>query len=165
MKKMLIMMASLFFAISAYAQTTPADLHALRQKLIRAVNSSKTTDSLYRVLEKMPNKPPVITGYIGALTMLKGKHAWNPYTKMKYLNAGEKVMQQAVTADTHNIELRYLRFAVEEHLPGFLGMAKNLDYGTADQLLVSNTIKLLLESKKCSAKEEKALYKQLAEIN
>jgi hypothetical protein len=127
----------------------------------------------------MPNKPPVITGYIGALTMLKGKHAWNPYTKMKYLNAGEKVMQQAVTADTHNIELRYLRFAVEEHLPGFLGMAKNLDtdrqemisqlgiknYGTADQLLVSNTIKLLLESKKCSAKEEKALYKQLAEIN
>jgi hypothetical protein len=155
-----------------------AELKLLRQKLLIAVNSSKTTDSLYTVLEKMPGKSPVIIGYLGTLESLKGKHAWNPYTKVKHLNAGQKILQQAITADPHNIEIRYLRFSIEYHLPGFLGMAKHINedrdellvqlaaknHGTADKQLTGNMIRFLLESKKCTAQQDEALRKHLAEL-
>ncbi|MBW4891783.1 hypothetical protein KXQ82_18805 [Mucilaginibacter sp. HMF5004] len=165
------------FTFSAKADEAP-ELKQLRQKLLQAINSSKTTDSLYTVLNKIQVKPPVIMGYVGILESLKGKHAWNPYSKIKYLNSGQRIMQQAITADPHNIEIRYLRFSVEYHLPAFLGMAKHIaedrdemlamlaakNYATADKQVAANIVKTLLESKKCTAQQNEFLHKQQAEL-
>jgi len=152
-----------------------ADLKILRKKLIQAIDNSNTTDSLYNVLDKLPKKTALTMAYMGALDALKAKHAWNPYSKIKYLNTAEKQMQQAVTQDPHNIEILFMRFSIQHNVPGFLGYGKNLDsdktemitqlsqknYGTADKELTMSIIKFLISSKRCTDAENAKLNKQL----
>lgn len=176
----LIMLALLCLAITGgYAYNdSPAALKQLRQQMVVALNSSKTTDSLYNALDKINNKPPVYLAYQGTLCGLKAKHTWNPYSKIKYLNTAEKVLKQAADADPHNIEIRFLRFSIEHNVPGFLGYNKNLpsdkqemihqlnykNYGTANRDLTIRIIKFLLSSKRCTPTENEALHKQLAAL-
>jgi hypothetical protein len=147
----------------------------LRQQLVRAVNSSKTTDSLYQSFISIKDRTPLITGYIATLQALKAKHTWNPYCKIKYLNDSEKTFAQAVTADPHEMEVRFLRFSVEHNVPAFLGDNKNLysdreeiidqlekkHYIQADKPLIITIIKFLLNSKRCTAAENAYLTKAL----
>ena len=173
-----ILIFLLLGAMVSRADNTEPDLKALRQQMLVALNSSATTDSLYNSLGKLRVKSPVVLGYMGGLDALKAKHAWNPYSKIRFLSASENVLQQAINADPHNIEIRFVRFSIEYHLPGFLGMAKNLaddrdemirqltnkNYGTADKKLTLNLIKFLIDSKKCSARQTEALHQQLVTL-
>jgi hypothetical protein len=147
--------------------------------MLLALNSGKTTDSLYTALDKMPNKPPVYVAYLGILDGLKAKHSWNPYSKLKYLSTAEKILKQATDADPHNIEIRFLRFSIEHNAPGFLGYNKNLstdrgeiirqldahNYGTANKPLTIQLIKFLIDSKQCTPAETETLRKHLAAIS
>src|ERR1700744_1989742 len=100
--------------------------NSIRQQLMQALNSSKATDSLYNKLSSNKNPSPVVISYIGALEALKARYAWDPYSKLKYLNHCKRSFTKAVTADPHNIEIRFLRFSVEHNVPGFLGYDKHL---------------------------------------
>jgi len=154
------------------------NISAIRKSLISAVNSGKTTDSLYQQLEVMNNKTPLITGYMGTLQALKAKHSWNPYNKIKYIKNCEKTFQMAVHQDPHNIEIRFMRFSVEHNVPSFLGYNKNLGadkaeiirqldkgfYAQADTQLVRTIIKFLLDSKRCTAAETRNLNQHLAAL-
>ncbi len=178
--KQLIVLVLLGFSVNSYAQNdSPPELKQLRQKVVLALNSGKTTDSLYTALDKMPNKPPVYVAYLGILDGLKAKHSWNPYSKLKYLSTAEKVLKQAADADPHNIEIRFLRFSIEHNAPGFLGYNKNLvadrdemikqldahNYGTANKPLTIQLIKFLIDSKRCTPAETETLRKHLATIS
>lgn len=178
--KRLIVLVLLCFSLNSYAQNdSPAELKQLRQKVVLALNSGKTTDSLYNLLDKMPNKPPVYVAYLGILDGLKAKHSWNPYSKLKYLSTSEKVLKQAADADPHNIEIRFLRFSIEHNVPGFLGYNKNLvadrnemirqlnanNYGTANKPLAMQIIKFLIDSKRCTVAETDVLHKHLAALS
>lgn len=161
--------------ISVYAQTLKQK-KALRQQLIHAVTSSKTTDSLYKVLLAMPNKSSLITGYTGILQALKAKHHWNPYYKLKYINDAEQNLAKAIAADPHNLELRFLRFSVDYKLPRLLGYTKNMDadkteiwvqlakknYPTDDKDLVIAIINFLLDNNIHSPAEHTYLTQHLA---
>lgn len=154
------------------------DLKALRKKLIQAIDSQHTTDSLYTMLDRLHQKTPLTTAYLGALGALKAKHTWNPYFKIKYLNLSEKLMQQAVDEEPHNIEILFMRFSIQHNVPGFLGYAKNLvtdreemitqlsrkNYGTADRELTISIIKFLIDSRRCTPQENVKLDKQLAAL-
>lgn len=158
--------------------TTEPDIHKIRKLLITALESKKTTDSLYKSLTAIKNRPALIDGYIGTLEALKAKHAWNPYYKIKYLNDCEKTFTGAVTADPHNIEIRFMRFSIEHNVPKFLGYTKNLtddreemvkqidakNYSSADKALLKTIIKFILDSKRCTAEEQKGLNQHLAAL-
>jgi len=178
--KQLIVLVLLCFPFNSYGQNdSPPELKQLRQKVVLALNSSKTTDSLYTALDKVSNKPPVYVAYLGILDGLKAKHSWNPYSKLKYLSTAEKVLKQAADSDPHNIEIRFLRFSIEHNVPGFLGYNKNLaadrdemihqlndrNYGTANRPLTIQIIKFLIDSKQCTAAEIETLRRHLAAIS
>jgi len=180
MRRLAILCMFTVFAGASFAQTdSPAELKHLRQQMVLALNSGKTTDSLYNILNKMPNKQPVYIAYLGILDGLKAKHSWNPYSKIKYVGTAEKLLTQAVTADPYNIEIRFLRFSIEHNAPGFLGYNKNLNidkeeiikqlneknYGTANKEVTIRTIKFLLDSKRCSPTEAEILHKHLAALS
>ena len=175
--RLVILTLSLTFcyAIQASAQAiTPKK--QLRQQLIRAINNSNTTDSMYNSLIAMPVKSPVMVGYIGTLQALKAKHTWNPYSKMKQVANAEKTFEKAITADPHNLELRYLRYSVEHNLPKILGQSKNMyadrqemlkqiaQHATEDRELVINVINYLLQNGDHTAGEKTNLHKQLAAL-
>jgi hypothetical protein len=162
-------MLKLFIIISFIAAPFLPQQHinTIRPQLTQALNSSKTTDSLYNALSNYKEQTPVINSYIATLEALKAKHTWNPYNKIKYINDSEKTFANAVAADPHNIEVRFMRFSVEQNIPSFLGYNKNLQadreeiidqlkknrYGTADKELAINIIQFLLASKRCTPAE------------
>lgn len=148
----------------------------LRRQVMLAVNNSKINDSLYNALAAMPNKSPLITGYIGTLQALKAKHHWNPYFKLKHVKDAQKTFAKAVTADPHNMEIRFLRFSVDFKLPRLLGYTKNLEadkdeiiaqltqknYTADNKDLVITIINFLKEANMHTAAEDAFLTKQLA---
>lgn len=169
------------FFLLLIVQNVKADdinLKSIRKQLVLAIDNSKTTDSLYKSLASVKNRTGLISGYIGALLSCKAKHAWNPYMKVKYLNNSKKVLQTAVNADPHNIEIRFLRFSIEHNVPGFLGFNKDLvadrediiaqldkkNYGTADKELTIAIIKFLIHSKRCTPAQNDELNKHLVEL-
>ncbi|MBK0378162.1 hypothetical protein [Mucilaginibacter segetis] len=145
---------------------------------MNAIDSKKTTDSLYNSLNSMQIKSALIIGYIGTLEALKAKHTWNPYYKLKYLNDAEKSFQKAITEAPHNIEIRFMRYSVEHNVPNFLGYNKNLkadreeiihqidkrNYGSADNELVKTIITFLIDSERCTPTENKILNQHLAAL-
>jgi hypothetical protein len=118
-------------------------------------------------LYAIPNKNPLLLGYMGTLEALKAKHAWNPYNKIKYVSRSLKTMHNAILQDPDNLEIRFMRFSIEHYTPAFLGFSKNLNddreamiaiiknnnYGTADFELSQNIIKFLIESNRCTPSE------------
>jgi hypothetical protein len=179
--KRIIILAGIFLmclAQIARAQTSAQNNKTLRQQVMRAVNSSKTTDSLYNILNAMPNKSALITGYIGTLQALKAKHHWNPYYKIKNVKDAQKVFAKAIATDPHNMEIRFLRFSVDYKLPKLLGFTKNMEadkdeiiaqltqknYSADNKDLVITIIKFLLEANLHTAAEDAFLTKQLASL-
>ncbi|WCT11287.1 hypothetical protein [Mucilaginibacter jinjuensis] len=177
-KKHLLFLILTFTTLMGFADTPQPNIPHLRKKLMQAINSKPTTDSLYKSLEMIQQRSGLLNGYMGALEALKAKHAWNPYFKIKYLSNCEDTFKEAVAQDPHNIEIRFMRFSVEHNVPGFLGYTKNLavdkqemihqielkNYGTADKELVITVIKFMLDSKHCTADETNFLNKTLAAL-
>ncbi|WP_245129206.1 hypothetical protein [Mucilaginibacter straminoryzae] len=163
---------------SSFNYNAEPDYAVIRKQLLNALNSKQTTDSLYNVLTASKNKTPVIVGYIGALEALKAKYTWNPYFKLKYLNTAEDHFEKAVAQDPDNIEIRFMRFSVEHHVPSFLGYNKNLqadkhviinqiernNYHAADKALVVTVMKFLIDSDRCTAGEKELLNKHLSAL-
>lgn len=176
-KHLLFLLLSLTTIIGLAGNPQP-NITNLRKKLMQAIDSKPTTDSLYKTLGLIPQRSGLLNGYMGALEALKAKHTWNPYFKIKYLNNCEDTFKEAVSQDPYNIEIRFMRFSVEHNVPGFLGYTKNLsadkqemirqielkNYGTADKELVITVIKFMIDSKQCTAGESMILHKTLASL-
>jgi len=176
MKRIFSVLVVIIMLSADNAFSNEPDAVTIRKHLIIALKSSKTTDSLYNSLEAVKSKTGLITGYIATLQALKAVHAWNPYLKIKYLNKADKTYKEAVTADPTNIEIRFMRFSVEHHVPGFLGYNKNLtadrkqiisqlkkkNYAATDHEFINMVIQFLLDSKRCTPAENEYLNRQLA---
>lgn len=178
MKAVLLFIAIALSILPAKADTGQPDLKVLRKQLMAAIDNGRATDSLYNVLNGLPQKNALTIAYLGALDALKAKHSWNPYNKIKYLNNSEKLMQRAVQQDPHNIEILFMRFSIQHNVPGFLGYGKDLvadreemitqlghkNYGTADKELTVSIIKFLISSKRCTPAESDKLHKRLSQL-
>ncbi|MCX2575981.1 hypothetical protein [Pedobacter sandarakinus] len=176
MVKFKIFLALFFLGITfAHAQLSNKEIAILKVDLVRAVEDSKLTDSMYENLLKLNNKTALVMGYMGTLEALKAKHAWNPYNKIKYVKLALKTMQKAIDMDRENLEIRFMRFSIEHFTPGFLGFSKDLtvdrkeiikhyrneNFGVADTELIKNVAKFMIESKRCTPDEVKILKRYI----
>ncbi|MGM9477753.1 hypothetical protein ACS5PU_15070 [Pedobacter sp. GSP4] len=176
MVKLRILFFLLFAAINfSYAQLSPKEIAVLKHDMVKAVENAKLTDSLFKRLNKLPNKTALITGYTGTLEALKAKHSWNPYNKIKFVSRSLKTMKKAIEMDKENMEIRFMRFSIEFYTPSFLGFSQDLaedkkeivkhyqngNFGLADDELVRNVAKFMINSKRCTEAEIKILKKHL----
>ncbi|GAA4211251.1 hypothetical protein GCM10022289_40000 [Pedobacter jeongneungensis] len=176
----MIKLRIIFFLLIAacnitYAQLSTQEIAVLKTNMVKAVENAKLTDSLFTKLNKLPNKTALITGYTGTLEALKAKHSWNPYNKIKYVSQSLKTMQKAIDMDKENMEIRFMRFSIEFYTPAFLGFSKDLatdkkeiikhyqneNFGLADDELVKNVARFMIDSKKCTPADIKILKKHL----
>ena len=65
-------------------------------------------------------------GYFGVATMMQAKVYANPFTKLSYFNKGKKILETAIQDDQDNVELRFIRFAVQKKVPDLLFYNNNL---------------------------------------
>ena len=60
-------------------------------------------------------------------TMLMAKYTANPFSKLEYFKEGKTLLENAIASNKNDIELRFLRCAIQENLPAFLDYNDNLD--------------------------------------
>ena len=116
----------LFCATTSFANTpTIGEVRSLYEK---SVNDESACKKLIEILSPYnENSNPLFAGYKASAIMMMAKHVFNPFSKMSYFKKGKKILENAVKADDKNVELRFLRFNAQTHIPSFLGYNNDID--------------------------------------
>lgn len=144
-----------------------AQLEKARSLYRKAAEEEKAARQLLELTENKDVSEPEMLGYKGAGNMMMAKHVGNPFKKMSYFNKGKENFSEAIEADSQNLELRFLRFAVQAEAPAFLGYRDNLEEdklllikgvgNLKDPVLKSMILNYLRTSKALSAAEKERL--------
>ncbi len=125
MKKVLFV-GLLFFAKTIFANTP--SIVEVRSLYEKAVNDESACNRLIEMLSPYnENNNPLYAGYKASAIMMMAKHVFNPFSKMSYFKKGKRILENAIKADEKNIELRFLRFNAQTHMPSFLGYDNNIE--------------------------------------
>lgn len=109
-------------------QAAHPNLVELRDLFAKASVDEEANNKLYSLTKSYSlNTYPVFYAYNAAAEMTLANHAYWPTSKLEYFNAGKVRLEEAVTAFPKNVEIRYIRYCVQQGCPFFLDYASNLD--------------------------------------
>ncbi|MBK6481818.1 MAG: hypothetical protein KBF32_12645 [Chitinophagales bacterium] len=121
----MIILAVLMSATAAYANTGYS-IAQVRNLYGQGVEDEAAAKKLLDLVSAIDQNDPLLLGYRGGAEALLAKHAWNPYTKLEYLDKSMKTLQRSIDLDPQNTEIRFIRFSIQFYVPRFLGLSKNL---------------------------------------
>ncbi len=161
------MLVSFIILIFSYTSSSADNLTQIRKDYYNAVNNEKVAEKFYLDLRARNSSEPIILAYLGSAQAIRAKHAFNPYHKITYLKSGLNTLETAVKASPQNLEIRFLRFSLEQNVPSFLGYSKHLDtdrvkivelvkhkkFGDMNKPLLVNLLSFMKETKRCSKQE------------
>lgn len=126
-----------FFFLSAkiLASGITADtsnLNYLRNEFYAAIENEDKTYTLEEFIinnysDNYSNYSPIILAYFGGVQALKAKHAFNPISKLSHLISGLNRLEEAINESPDNLEIRFMRFSILDHVPGILGYSEERD--------------------------------------
>jgi len=104
----------------------------------------------------------VILAYRAATQALLARQTGNPFRKLGYVKQSENTFRSALALEPENVEIRYLRFSIQHHLPAFLGMSRDLETDwevivrnlpgfRAPEPLKQEIIQFMIESGRCES--------------
>lgn len=139
------------------------ELNTVRTTFEKAKDNKEYAEKLKTQTES--KEKAILKAYHGTAWAFLAKHNSNPYKKLEYVKKGLEFLNSAVLSDAADIEIRFLRFAVEENIPVIVSFTSHIE---ADKsMLLSNlkpthsyyaTIKgYLLKSTKLSQEEKDKL--------
>ena len=115
-----------------FAGRDTATINYVRQTFYEAVEDEDKTYSLEKfIITKFSSDQskydPVILAYFGAVEALKGKHAFNPFSKLNHVIRALDIIESAINKEPRSLEIRFVRFSILHHLPGILGYGSERD--------------------------------------
>ena len=78
-------------------------------------------------IKDIENPDATILAYQAVSEALLAQVLWNPFSKFSQVMKYEKKIKEAVGLDSGNIEIRFLRLAIEYNLPSFLAMSTHIE--------------------------------------
>jgi hypothetical protein len=116
-----------FFTI-LYSGTYAQQMKHIRTLYYQATVDEKALQNLRSELSKHSTSTTyTIDGYVGMAHMLQAQYSWNPYTKLNSFNKGKMLLDNTISKDKNNVELRFLRFCTQLKSPAFLGYTSQID--------------------------------------
>ncbi len=115
----------LFFNLSWPAETGGSLLEEGRQLFYKSVDKESYIDQAIAVFEQLQQDQDngLALTYIGALTALRGKHAFLPQNKLKWTNKGLDIMDKGIETSPENIEALFIHSSTCYYLPFFFHRA------------------------------------------
>lgn len=115
MKLFIVFISVLFLNIQSI------DLNTIRNGYKEAAQD-KTKISLFnqQLSSVTKNDKPVLLGYKGAGIALKGRYAKKIKSKKQFFIEGVTLLEYALKKAPNNIELRFIRFGIQENTPKLL---------------------------------------------
>lgn len=95
-------------------------LGELRQKYQLAVEDEAAAIALWQALEDYEGPDAVSLAYRASARSLMAQHLWNPLEKLSQAKESMKLFRKAVRLDPQNLEVRFLRFAIQHSIPSIL---------------------------------------------
>ncbi|NCP44843.1 MAG: hypothetical protein GW818_00010 [Flavobacteriales bacterium] len=102
-------------------------LNEIRIGFYDAVQDSKKAEILIKKINSIEPKSALITVYNGATCAIMAKEKWSPFSAIKLLKKSNVEMNKAVKASPENLEIRFIRFAVQKNIPSYLGFSNNIE--------------------------------------
>lgn len=121
-----------------FMQQNKQDPIQLRHIYLQAVLKESSAKDLTKSTEQITaGDDPILVCYKGVSMMIAAKYGNNPFAKLKKFNTGKALMEGAIVRDNDNVEMRYLRYAIQKSAPEFLGYHKNL---SADEYFLNSRL-------------------------
>lgn len=115
----------LFVNFNSFATNDPK-LAEIRVKFYQLAFDCANTEKILEEVKAIEDPNGIIVAYEAAMHALMAKVVWNPFSKVGHLKLSQKVFDKAVKLDPSNIEIRFIRFSVEYHIPKWLGLSKHM---------------------------------------
>ena len=134
MRFQLIIIFILFLStIKIFSEEVTPDtttINFMRNEFYKAIEDE---DKTYFLEEFVINKysadyssySPLILAYYGGIQTLKAKHTFNPFSKLSHLISGLNRLEEAINKSPDNLEIRFMRFSILDHVPGILGYSED----------------------------------------
>lgn len=85
-------------------------------------------EDCYNLVELLKNQSsPILRGYYSAATMVSSKYIMNPFKKMGVFNTGKDQLEDIISENFDEVELRYLRYTIQMNIPKLLGYYRNIE--------------------------------------
>jgi hypothetical protein len=156
------------------AMANNRDLTAARNLFYLSVEDQKHLDSAIVSFQSLSRLSQIDSGlgttYIGALHSLKGKHAFWPREKLRWVNQGLKMMDEGILRSPDDIEARFIRGTTCFYLPFFFKRQETAQadfkqiilllpalYQEYDMQLIFNVIDFLEKNTQLTAMERNQL--------
>lgn len=124
----ILLICFLFFSsFSIYDDSYSLQLNDVRMGFYNAVQDSQQAEVLLKKINEIKPKSALITVYNGATCAIMAKNKWNPFSAVKLLKKSNEEMNKAVKYSPENLEIRFIRFAVQKNIPSYLGFSENID--------------------------------------
>ncbi|QNK63224.1 hypothetical protein H7F33_01500 [Pedobacter sp. PAMC26386] len=156
----------LLFVTKSYS--AEPEIQETRNLFEASAYSKASADQLLKLLSNIEqSSPPLFICYKGVAEMMQAKYSFNPINKFRRFKKGKILIEEAVKKDLGNIEIRFLRFAIQTSLPAFLHYNDDIHKDkiyllanlktTKDKKLRENILRYLSLSKHCTAQEKRRL--------
>lgn len=114
-------------SFSNYDESYSVKLDEIRNGFYDAVQDSKKADKLIKEIDVIKPKSALITVYSGATCAIMAKNKWNPFSAVNLVKKSNTEMNKAVKASPNNLEIRFIRFAVQKNIPSYLGFSNSIE--------------------------------------
>lgn len=141
----------------------------VRKLYYASVESKDSSEKFSEIMETLDvKKNPILVCYKGMSFMMQAKHNINPISKLSAFNKGKELLDLAASYDSENVEVKFMRFAVQTNAPSMLNYNQNINQDKSLILNVWSDIldadlkqkikEFMLKSTYCSA-IEKSVFK------
>ena len=146
-------------------------LERARKQFYTAIEDENQIEPAIKLFKQIARVKPAYTGraqvYIGALVALKGKHAFLPYNKIRWVKRGLTMMDKGLKKSPNDIEALFIRGTTCYYLPFFFRRSDGAERDfkeiikqmpsevhSYDPQLITHVITFLLENTRLTPDEQ-----------
>ena len=120
-------MKSILLIILLHIFVDNSDINIIRKLYLSAYIDEIHCNNLGEKLNTIENNTSsLIKGYKGCFYFIKCKFNNNPIDKLIYFNKGKELLEEAIKQDPNSVELKFLRYSIQKHIPKFLLYSYNI---------------------------------------
>ena len=116
--RLFVLLSCLFVLLSASSEHTLTEVRLLFKS---APFDKHACTKLIYSFKNQAVLNPVYTAYKASGLMMNAKHVGNPLDKLSTFSKGKNLLEQTVTKEPSNLEIRFLRLTMQANSPSFLG--------------------------------------------
>ncbi len=121
--KMLVLVF-LAASLSAAASISP---EILRKSFHQSVLDESKVTEFYNLVSAIEFPSNLEKAYQAAGNAMMAKVTSNPYSKLVYVKKYIELMDEAVLSEGENVEIRFLRIAIDKNVPWIFGREQNVE--------------------------------------